>query len=1270
MKKLVFIPLVSLILNTFFLTEVQAQNGGTQVDVAAVYQQALPKIKKIRRLLRKENTFDAKIYRQLNNGLKRGKYKQVSNILKHIENIGGNKVDAEIEKLRTFLGGQGIVLFQNAQKGGDPLVAKTPVSIHWTGYVGGNRASIGQVPVISAPTLNPATATASYAAVPSTVCTVDAKTGALTIVGKGNCKITLTATPGDPSTHTQTKASLIVTIGPGVQTVSSGNPYGSGTPVLLIKGFLALQNVPTGGVATLEYQTTSSGVCTVGATSGDVTADAAGSCVVQARWSASSDYNASPWTTIHTFTIDQGNQAAPTGNNIYGASPRLTVGDTLAVATNPSGNGHGSLEYQSGDTAICTVSDTNGTVTGKKVGPCAVKVRWRGDANYHPSPWHDILSITLTLPIIPVTIEWTGYAGGNIAKVGQSPALSNPTLNPATASASFSATPASICSVNPTTGALTIKGTGNCEVTLTATPADSSTHSVATASVTVAVGLGAQTLNPPHLPYYYGSYAESALKVGKLLTLRKVPTGGHTSLEYKSTNPGVCTVYSNSGHVYGNTTGRCSVQARWVGSSQYSASPWTTIHTFDVGKGTQAAPTGNNIYGNAPALAAGNTLSVATAPSGGGGHGTLEYQSTTTSVCTVGGSTGVVTAKAVGACSARVRWRGNGNYNSSPWHDILSLTVSIGTQSDPTATDPYGKVPSVAVDATLDIARPPSGGHGTLEYQSVDTGSCTVDAQGSVTGVSSAGNCTIQARWTGNDSFTATSWATIATVTITETKQPGQGQYRLGEFGIYDSDDNLVIKTGALDTPKRLAYIFDNPQKLFRWHNNISMVENFTADEKAYLQSKYNWTEDLSPTSPHAPPVVLRIVDLRQYPRYGNEPAPKARNTHPFVVLVDNIIVDFVGFKVRTTPSQTRKQAIDKMFAWLVSPTPGVPRDRIIPRGGSATGFLKACLDQNNTRLALSPINPAFSDDSSQLNPMRPGDTPSIDLARDMKTYLNSENPYANFYFVRAAELLRGRYQKFRSHLKDPEYNVANIKKTRSCQNKDKDACCYDEEKKALKPLYNAIKYAFDYQTLQAILKDATTDADVLDMMTGLVTTEAGKTEEDRLSETHDTVSFNFNFRDPSRGYVPDKNVCYNPQNGPRTNVPYSKRWLLGILQRHVRQFSYARDWILSTIEWADRIEREYNYALWRRRPLIDYATHDKGAELSVMWSSGYCFPVNDFKATDKNGKNVVDIALGERQKNGYFRASRWGLADEIAVWNNIYRYMGEDLPRRSVPWM
>ena len=485
-------------------------------------------------------------------------------------------------------------------------------------------------------------------------------------------------------------------------------------------------------------------------------------------------------------------------------------------------------------------------------------------------------------------------------------------------------------------------------------------------------------------------------------------------------------------------------------------------------------------------------------------------------------------------------------------------------------------------------------------------------------------------------------WHDALSITIAAAISSQPGQYRTGEFGLYDGGGKLILTTGALDVPKRLAHVYDNPWKL----------SGFSASEKAYLQSEYNLAEDRS-----APLTTLRMVDLRRYPRYRDEPTPKTTNTHPFIILVDNIVVDFIGLLIRTSPSRTRVEAIDKMFGWLASPTPGIDRNRITLAGVAGvpvTDYLNYCLDNNHTRLSL----PSF-------RPIREDDTPSVELAGDLKTYLNSSDPLAGLYFVRALGLLERRYQKHRHHLTDPIHTVENVKATRACQN-GSESCCYDWQAKALKPLYGHIEYAFDYQTLRAILRDATDDADVLDILTDLVTPETGKTEAQRLSETR-SVSFEFNFKDPQSGYLQNENTCYLPINGPRNNITYTKRWLLGILQRHIRQFALNRDWA-NMYQWHDRVEREHRYALWRRRPLIDYATHAKSSEFSAMWSSGYCFPTEDFRATDSNGKNVVDIALGEKQ-GAHYTHTRWGLANSIANWNNLYRYIGENLPRRKAPW-
>ncbi len=425
--------------------------------------------------------------------------------------------------------------------------------------------------------------------------------------------------------------------------------------------------------------------------------------------------------------------------------------------------------------------------------------------------------------------------------------------------------------------------------------------------------------------------------------------------------------------------------------------------------------------------------------------------------------------------------------------------------------------------------------------------------------------------------------------------------YHLKEFGVYDSNNKKIIKIGALDAPKRLAHLYDNPKKL----------EGFTDDEKTYIQQQYNWTGDTNAKT------VLMIYDLRNHPKWPDKPLPVYPN--PFVVVVKNPHTDFVGFQIRTSPSKTRKEAIDKIFSWLTSSSPGIDEDSRLPFYKNPSAKLKKCLEQNKTRLTLTPIKEMISSNTS-----------TADLAKELKTYLNSDDQYSGFYYAKAANLLEKRYNRFNSFtlLYDPKQSTTEYER-----------------------LYPSIKFAFNYQAFTAIVRNIGNDSDILELISTLAE------QENSLYDNHGTISFNFNYT----GLIPvirDERYNWNPKNGPRVDVPYTKHWLLVMLVEYALELGYARDWFAPNIDWFNRVEDEYHYALWRRRPLIDYAIHNKSSTFSLLFSSGYCFPTNDFKAQN-NGKTVVETAL-ENPRG-------WGLASDIATYNNLYNYIGEDLGKVDV---
>ena len=113
---------------------------------------------------------------------------------------------------------------------------------------------------------------------------------------------------------------------------------------------------------------------------------------------------------------------APTGSNVYGQSPALVVGGTLAVATAPTGgSAETSLEYESQDTARCTVA-SNGIVTGVALGQCRVRVRWASDRDWNASGWLDLIDITVGKGTIVVS-SWGSYSTVEVGRRQDAPAI-------------------------------------------------------------------------------------------------------------------------------------------------------------------------------------------------------------------------------------------------------------------------------------------------------------------------------------------------------------------------------------------------------------------------------------------------------------------------------------------------------------------------------------------------------------------------------------------------------------------------------------------------------------------------------------------------------------------------------------------------------------------------------------------------------------------------------------------------------------------------------
>ena len=168
-----------------------------------------------------------------------------------------------------------------------------------------------------------------------------------------------------------------------------------------------------------------------------------------------------------TVTIAKGDHPALVSSNSYGASPKISVGDTLAIVNAPEGKG--AATYASKDATKCTVVAEDGTVTAVAAGDCEITVAFAGDENYEALAAADLATIVVVAEAIQtIAIDENPYGVGPSLVVMGTLSL----VNGATASAggviSYASTDQNVCTVDASTGEITGVGIGECPITASA----------------------------------------------------------------------------------------------------------------------------------------------------------------------------------------------------------------------------------------------------------------------------------------------------------------------------------------------------------------------------------------------------------------------------------------------------------------------------------------------------------------------------------------------------------------------------------------------------------------------------------------------------------------------------------------------------------------------------------------------------------------------------------------------------------------------------------
>ena len=221
-------------------------------------------------------------------------------------------------------------------------------------------------------------------------------------------------------------------------------------------------------------------------------------------------------------------------------------------------------------------------------------------------------------------------------------------------------------------------------------------------------------------------------------------------------------------------------------------------------------------FAAAPPLAQGGTATVtATASSGL----PVRYSSTTPLVCSVDGSTGVVTDIAIGTCIIAANQSGNALYAPAP-QATQSLTVIF----DPNQTISFGAAPPLSLFGTATVSATASSGL-PVSYSSITPTVCTVDSSTGLVTDLTAGVCTVAANQAGDANYNP---APQVTQTITVTVPPGitvPGAPTGVTATAGNTSNTVIVSIGATDQrrqPHHRLYRNFQPSRHHRYRSCIT----------------------------------------------------------------------------------------------------------------------------------------------------------------------------------------------------------------------------------------------------------------------------------------------------------------------------------------------------------------------------------------------------------------------------------------------------------------
>jgi hypothetical protein len=424
----------------------------------------------------------------------------------------------------------------------------------------------------------------------------------------------VTATYGGDSTYlTSTSSTLPQTVNQASQTINwpaVGANQNAGTP-------FSLAATASSGLA-VSFTSLTPTVCSVSGTTASPLI--AGTCTIQATQAGNVDYAAA--TPVNQSVLV---------HHIYQTITFPTIPSQPAATSltlSASSNSGLPITFSSTTPTVCSVSGT--TASLHIAGTCTVEASQAGNGEYNPANVSQSFSVTLAAQ----SITWPAIG------TDQNP-LTSFHLG-ATASSgltvAFASTTPTVCSVSGTTASMLTSGT----CTIQATQAGNTTYAAATpVSQSTLVHHLVQTINWPAIGT--DQYAGTSFHLG-------ATASSGLTVTFASTTPTICSVSGTTANML--ISGTCTIQATQAGNSTYAAATPVSQSTL-VHHASQTIT-----FPTIPAQTSGTNLALTATSSSGLA---VSFASTTTSVCTVSGTTASLLIS--GTCTIQASQAGNGEYN-------------------------------------------------------------------------------------------------------------------------------------------------------------------------------------------------------------------------------------------------------------------------------------------------------------------------------------------------------------------------------------------------------------------------------------------------------------------------------------------------------------------------------------------------------------------------------------------------------------------------------